>query len=713
MADVAKTHQERLKDLKKNVEQAQTYFDANVRRFHEYTKFVFKSSLTEDQIGILQEVGKPTLEFNILEAYVSTLRGEFAEQQPSLKVRAADGLPASMVTPQFVQTIDIVEAHLRSIFCDATNDDLAYNLFTDLLAGGFSVARVFTDYVNEMSLEQNIYVKRTFDPTLCGFDPLARESHKGDGKFCFELFPMTRDDFDRDNGSDLSSTMSFSKNLSGFSWSYRNEKEDIVLVCDYYEKKLTKERVIKLSNGHHVLKREYDKFLKKVDEDWESYGIEKPPIEIESRLTYIETIDRYRFCEQRVLSHETTDFKHLPLVFFDGNSVNITQGNISEQMTRPYVYHAKGIQRLKNFAGQSLANELENLMQSQWIAPVEAIPTDYTEAYTNPQKADIVLYNHFLDSNSPEITIPPPREVARIPIPPQISETFRMSDEMTQTVLGTYDRAMGMKSAPVSGRAIERGTMQGNMASIPYNVGYTKGLNRVAQIIIDLIPKYYRTPKSLPVLGKDGKRSFVEVNPTGPKQPGSQQTGSIYMNYDPNSLQVNVSTGVNFAMQKELALQTIVHLMQASPLFAKFMNSEGLPILLDNIDIRGIEGLKEKADEFMKKEQQLQQLQSKSQMQDHQAKEVMMQLQVAEAQKRVESPSPEQVELAKLAEKSKFDSAELELKERDAETKYLELMSKIRNDRVDAELKEAQLDAENTRSAVEAAVNLSKHIHEE
>ena len=122
---------------------------------------------------------------------------------------------------------------------------------------------------------------------------------------------------------------------------------------------------------------------------------------------------------------------------------------------------------------------------------------------------------------------------------------------------------------------------------MPYIVGYIKGLNRVAQVIVDLIPKYYRTPRSLPILLANGKRDYKIIN----------KQGSLFMNYDPNSLQVKVETGVNFAMQKEIALKTIESLMQSSQVFAQFMNTKGLPMLLDNIDIRGIDELKEKAEE--------------------------------------------------------------------------------------------------------------------
>lgn len=699
MQELAKIHTERLDDLKKKVEQSYLYFEDNIKRYHEFKKFVFKSSMTQDEVGALQEIGKPTIEFNILEAFISRLRGEFAKQQPSLTVRAADGVPLSMLTPDFNLTIEVVEAHLRAIFFDGANDKLEYNVYSDLLAGGFSVMRVFTEYVNEMSFEQNISVERVFDPTLTGFDPLARDSHKGDGRFCFELYPMTKEEFEDEFGKEAAKEMKFTRNLSGFGWSYENENEKIILVCDLYEKQKKQEKIVKLSNGHVVTEKEYKKFI----EAWDASGnLEQPPLPVgKPRKTTIETIVRYRFCENKILDYKPTNYKHLPLVFVDGNSVQLTESQQSYQMTRPYVYHAKGIQRLKNFAGQSLANELENTIQHKWVVAVESIPTDYTEAYTNVQKADTLVYNHFLDNN-PEITLPPPREIQRTPIPPQISETFRMSDEMTQTILGSYDAQAGVQSAALSGVAFARGAIQSNNASVPYIVGYIKGLNRVAQIIVDLIPKYYRTPRSLPVLLPSGKREYVEIN----------KKGSLYMNYDPNSLQVKVETGVNFAMQKEIALQTITSLMQSSPLFAQFINRYGLQMILDNIDIRGIEELKEKAVQFEQELEQERQQQMAAQQQQMQQQQQMSQMAMAEAQKELQTPTKGQIDLLKIQQESQNNAANVSIKEREAESKFIEVLSKIRSEHIENELKAAEIDAENTRSAVEATIALSKHMQE-
>mgnify|MGYP001575058535 CR=1 FL=1 len=696
--DYEKLSTEKLPYLKKCVDESREYFQENIDRYNEFMQFVFKTSLTDQDKNTLEATGKPTIEFNIVEAFISRLRGEFAKQEPSLTVRAADGIPISMLTPDFIELINVVEAHLRAIFFDAANDKLEYNIYSDLLAGGWSVMQVYTDYVSERSFEQNIYVDRVFDPTLTGFDPMARTSHKGDGRYAFMLYPFTKSQFEEEFGKDRAKDFQFARDNSGFAWSFKNEKEDIALICEFYEKVIKRTKLLKLSNGHAVTEKEYEEFL----EEWEESGrLEQPPIPVgKPRWTNIETIVRYRFCEDCILDKSPTNYKFLPLVFVDGNSVTLNNGSTSEQMTRPYVYHAKGIQQLKNFAGQSLGNELENLVQHKWIAANESIPVEYQEAYQNVQKADVLVYNHFLDKRSPEITLPPPREVNRTPIPPEVTNTFKLSDEMTQMILGSYDSSLGINDNQLSGVAIQNGAMQSNNASVPYIVGYIKGLNRVAQIIIDLIPKYYRTPRSLPILLPSGKRSYEIVN----------KKGSLFMNYDPTSLQVKVETGVNFAMQKEIALQTIVRLMQASPLFAQFINTYGLPILLDNIEIRGIEELKAKADEFQKQMEQQQQQQQQVQGQQMQQQQQISQMQMADMQRKLQQPTDIQLKMMELSQQGSVDAANVSIKERDSETKFIETLAKVRNMDVDAELEMAKVDSENERSAVMLAMETQKHI---
>jgi hypothetical protein len=169
-----------------------------------------------------------------------------------------------------------------------------------------------------------------------------------------------------------------------------------------------------------------------------------------------------------------------------------------------------------------------------------------------------------------------------------------------QSILGSYDASLGINNNQLSGVAIVEGATQSNAAAMPYVVSFLQSLNQVAHIIVDLIPKYYVTPRTLPITLPDGKRSYALIN----------QQGGIALKYRSEQLEVSVNAGVNFAIQKTRALQQIIALMQASPLFAQFINTEGLPILLDNLEIRGIDQLKAQAENFTEqlKVQQQQQM---------------------------------------------------------------------------------------------------------
>lgn len=697
MAYIARKHTSQLEKIKDCVEQSYTYFRPNYERFHEFMRFVYKSTLTEDDIAVLATLGRPQIEFNMMEAYISRLRGEFSRMEPGFVVRAQDGF--DNVDSRLLK---ILEAHFRSILVDSDNDGFSYDVYTDLLVGGFSVVEVYTDYISEMSMDQKICTDRVFDPTLCGFDPLARKSHKGDGNYCFQLFPKETEEVVELYGSDATKGMKYARSFSGFNWSYRSAKKDIVLICQYDKKDFKKEKITKLSNGRVVSVKHYEELMIM----WEQAGyIEQPPIPIgKMRETMIEQISRYTFSGAQLINVEKTNFKMLPLVFFDGNSAVLRDNGAStaEQMTRPYIYNVKDAQRLKNYAGQSLANELENTVEHKFIASVESIPEDYLDAYINVQKPASLLYNAFYDGD-PNVPLAPPREVVRTPIPPQISETFQMSDNLIQGILGSYDAALGIQNNELSGVAIMQGAMHSNAAAMPYTVGFMKGLNRVCQIILDLIPKYYVTPRSIPIVQPDGKRSYEVIN----------KQGTPFMNYDATSLEVKVQAGVNFQVQKQISLETIIQLMQTSETFAQFINTKGLGILLDNIDIRGIEGLRQQASQFMQeveqKQEQAQQMAMQEAQQQIDPKQVMaMQAQAEMAkveQKREARVQETQVQLTKIA----TDDA---VKNKQADIEFLKVMSQIQNADVDAGLKQEKIDAEQARTAVDMAISVSSHHHD-
>jgi hypothetical protein len=394
-----------------------------------------------------------------------------------------------------------------------------------------------------------------------------------------------------------------------------------------------------------------------------------------------------------MLDYIETDYKYLPIIFIDGNSVVMREMNngVSTQMTRPYVYHAKGIQRLKNFAGQTVANEIENLKMTTWVASKDSIPPEYLDAYINPQKTTTLIFNEFLDGN-PEIRNTPPREVQRTETPGIVYQTFEGSDNAMQVILGSYDSQQGrLGNNDLSGKAIQYGALQSNTAAVPYLMGYIKGLNRICICYLDLMPKYYVTPRTIPTRSAAGKRSYKMVNKKDDESP-------IFFNFDPNNLEVKVEAGVNSTMQKQMALEQIVRLMGTSELFSQFINSEGLEILLENVDIRGIDELKEKAAKFMDKMHQAEEEAKENQPQDP----TQMLLE-----------SQEKIELAKVDQRREehqgemaIESAKVAIDEQKAYADFLKAMSVIQMNAKKAELEELKLRDEAARTAVEGAISM-------
>ncbi len=696
---IGKDHAERLEANKKRVETWYEYFRDNNNRYWDFTKFVCASSLSGSDIATLNTLQKPTVQFNMLEAMISRLRTEFAQQEPSMNVRAADGVPVEMLTEEFLATEEVVESYLRAIFNDASNDNLQASINSEQLIGGFSAAWVHTEYVNCYSFEQQIMVDKVFDPTMTFFDPMARTSHKGDGAYCGMLIPYTRARFVEEFGESIAEDIKFdvASNLGGFQWSYKNEVEEVVLVAYMFEKKVKKVKIVRLSNGHVVPIDQYKKLI----EMWDV--IEQAPIVLEERWTEVETIEQVRFTENKELYRGVTDYKFLPIVFFDGNSVlikgdanlgassfmsNMTAGS-TQQMTRPYVYHARDAQRSMNLSGQTMMNEIENMVMHKWVAPVEGVPADYMDAYQNPQEANVLLYNAFDDKTGERLD--PPREVQRTPTPPIVESSFMNAQAIIQATLGSYDASQGIVSDNMSGKAIMQGAMQSDGAAGPYLINYLKGWDRIGQIVMDLIPKYYRTPRSLPIVGRDGKRGFRMVN-----NPGAED--NVMLDYDASMLQLKIEAGVNSSIQKQISLEMIIKLSQSSEIFSQFINTKGLGVLLDNLEVRNIDVLKAKAEEFEEEQRAQAEAMSQQQSPEEMQLEAITQVEMAKVEQRAEEAE------GKLA----INSAKVAIDKQKADIDEMVAIAELQEMGIKLDMEKEKIDAENARSAVELAIRAAE-----
>jgi len=679
MEAVSEKTQLQLEKIKKNIKQSYDGNKHNYDMFNEFKRFIFQSSLSAADMSMLDSIGRPQLEFNILPAYIARLQGEFSKQEPAVEV-VADKPEKS--DPQLIEMID---DHLQYVFNDSSNEHLKYNCYGNLLTGGWAVMKIGTEYSSEMSMDQVIKVSLPKDPTLCGFDLNATETHKGDGNFCFEFVVWTKEEFKEHYPNIDLTGVTFRDDFEGFRWSYQVGSQEIILVADYFKKKRVKIKIALLDDNRVVTMSEY----KKITEEWTD--ITMPPSIIgKPRETTITKICRYRLIENKILEYEETDYPGLPLVFFQGNASMVREegsGKI-KHMCLPYIYHARDAQRLKNYAGISLANEMENILQHKFSVAIEALPTeqpDWLEAYTNVQKANVLVHKTRYDDN-PEMMIPNPViQLQKTAAPPEIMAAFQGSDSAIQQALGSYDASLGINDNQLSGIAVVEAASQSNAAAMPYVVGFMQGLQRIGQLYVDLMPKYMVTPRTIPLRNKKGERYYQNINKD--KDPT--------FNYESNDLKVHARAGASFQVQKSRTLSMVKDMMGMSPIFSQFIAEKGLNFVLENMEGKGIEQLKEQVDSFVKDIEK----QKQSAQQQQQQNPALMRIQVDQQKL--------QFETQKMQMQHKIDMLKLQQEHHKIDA---EMLMSHNKDAMDIERAKLDYKAKMADTSVKSDDMIAKHI---
>lgn len=579
------------------------YFQENYNNAQKSRSLIFKNSVDNDQKAAAAEYQITPLSFNILESFISEACGDFSQSEPGVVAeQSPDGKP---VDPE---TLKAVGGHESSILLDFHKNGGGYYTFRNQLSTGMAAVKISTKYVSEYSFNQDIDLE-TAEVEMCVFDVMAKDPHKGDGRACGEFVHMDYETFIKEH-PEYENKFNFDSPLNigeGIEWAYNDISRGKKVVVKYYhyEKCTEKFNLVLLQDipqplipyDRTMTEKDYNKLVLK----WrEKDLIVDPPKIIKTEKRKRHYIKRYEIVQNDIIDIIDVDFDFLPIVFFDGNSTLLKRGNATGQtyqFTRPLVYQAMDTQFLKNLIGQQLAYNIENYDGVEFVCAEETIPTnDIAKDNWRDMKNVKTLYYKSMDFTEAGVQqLPPPIPRMRLPFPNELIQMYMALDQSIQNILGASDinQQPGNINNPMSAVAMIESKLQKNKAVKPYIVNYMISLNYIADCILRLIPRYYTLPRTIKVLDAQGKSQTQQIN-----KPGYPQ-----MNFRPEDLNIVVKAGLNFEGQQQKALETLTTLAQSNPAMGALINGKGLPVLLDNINIRGIEFLKEIANEELKQKQ--------------------------------------------------------------------------------------------------------------
>jgi hypothetical protein len=219
--------------------------------------------------------------------------------------------------------------------------------------------------------------------------------------------------------------------------------------------------------------------------------------------------------------------------------------------------HAKDAQRAHNWAATSVYEAIASTPQgTTWVTADQA--KDLTAEWAEAQRKNIRIkrYNHDPKAPGPPVSEPPAS------VPTALVAAMQMSSDSLKSVMGLPDATLGEVGRENSGVAIRRRQEAGAVANFNFGDNMTRFVRRRYEILMDLIPKIYDTPRQIRVLGKDGAEKWIRINQMDPV------TGEIVGDLSAMKYDLVVTQGPNFATQRQEAAETYMGMQQTNPQLA-------------------------------------------------------------------------------------------------------------------------------------------------
>ena len=484
---------------------------------------------------------RPYLTINKVKQHNRQITNDARQNKPCVRVYPVDDGADKKTAEVFNGIIRHIEAN--------SSADTAYDTASEFAVdAGLGYWRITTDYADEKSFDQEIYIKSVKNPLSIVLGP-HQEPDGSDAPWGFAYEDMPNDEFDS-KWPDAERT----------SWRIDAQSDwatkDTTRVLEYFKIVEKKDTLCLDANSGKT-------FLLSEVEDKESAKAIKADPAFRKRPVSKRSVKWYKIAGDQVL--EETDWlgKYIPIVRVVGEEVEI-DGKVHR---KGHTRAMKDAQRMYNY-NSSAAIEYGALQtKTPIIATAEAIEghEEYWNA-ANTQNVPYLPYNAYDEQGQP---LPMPQRMVA-PAPAQLFlQGMQTASEEMKMASGQYDASMGAKSNETSGRAIVARQREGDTATFHFIDNVARAIKFTGKILVDLIPKIYDTERVVRIMGEDGTDDKVSIDPQQPQAFTEQrgQDGSIKEIYNPSvgRYDVTVSVGPSYGSKRAEAFQALTELSSRNP----------------------------------------------------------------------------------------------------------------------------------------------------
>lgn len=527
-----------LEDAKEFREEAQAYWNPIYEQGLEDKKFVTEKGAQWELEAIKRRkaAGKPTLEINITRAYVQQQINSMRQNRPQAKVVPVD----SGADPE---TAKILEGLIKDVEESSNFEDALDTAAANQVHSAVGFYRIYTDYINEMSFNQEPRFKPIENPQAVLIDPLSKALDGSDMCKALVCEWISKDKVESQYGKDAVSDFEVAKNTDWY-----NYTDETVCIAEFFYKVEEPDTLILLQDGTAELKSE---LLKGMSEE------EIKANTVESRKTTKTVVKWAKLSGSKVLEKGVFPGKYIPIFPVYGEVTWIE----NKRHIFSLVHFAKDPQRLFNFWKSTEAHILQKNQDDMLVVDSRGIAG--FDEWRDPASAAYLRFKAVDDSGS---QIPYPTRVGAAAPPVGILNASESAKALIPDILNMHAPQMGQDVNQQSGVAIGLLQRQSDTAQFHFQDNLNKTIRHSARVLIGLFPILYDTEMVRRIVGADGESELARLN-AEPKTPDEQERAinGILNDMSVGRFDIRMDTGPSFNTQREQSFALMMQLVQSNP----------------------------------------------------------------------------------------------------------------------------------------------------
>ena len=449
---------------------------------------------------------RPMFTLNEVAKFANHIGNEAKQNRPQIKLVPGNEEGAK-------ETAEVMTDLIRHIMSRGQGDYPQESAVQQAIDGGWGYMMVTANYIDDLSNVQELEVQAISNRFTVYPDPMAQTPWLEDMDYCFMSWEVHRDELPAKARGEWESSQtdkelwvsergSEYRRIAVKWWRGAPEKIRVASADGEEERVVTEER--RVSNNAVEDAQEKRKGSRRREKAGNGF-ITRDSVD---RPVYYQRMTGNMVLEEP----QKWPGKWIPIVRIVGEITTVN----GVMRKKGIIRDAKDAQRIVNYEYTSAVEDIALGIKAGVIA-AEGQLEHSKEAWIRSMYEPVAILEYTpvpIQDADQLVLAPPPVLNPRSTVPDGNLTMLQTAHQMLRETTGVFESQLGQQANEQSGRAINARRSQGGLTNHHFMDNMLFSLRHMGKILVDVIPKYYDTPRLQRILAEDGEQSMVEIDPS-------------------------------------------------------------------------------------------------------------------------------------------------------------------------------------------------------